>query len=509
MNYRDNPYDCGDQMLRGLGTYWYYIYQDRAKLQNHYRGFFEEAGQTYLNFLETMATISRFNIPVFHKENWHYLTFLESDINSQILRYGDGANYGDGYQYGVRFVKTDNSITLPENLRSAQFMFNRLLEPSKTWVAGVDFKIDVPGNKVYFRDNPFDSDLVAKRNIVDDAGNVIDRQAALWIYGGEYDLQYCWIHWGYALKVWMQSSGWYKDFINALANSYVQAPTLASLQGMLSALTGIPLIIEPTETVEVVLTEPDVKQVVTDQHVYELPLTANVIVAAGDVLHGGEPITDGLLLLELNDRLPTAIELPGFSFGTNFLAQTAPLGPLFSELLFENKVVPLQYIGIDQEGKAEVRFEVSGFPGDVEAFWVAVQRRGWDSGKVLADYLDKRANPVGPPDPANLPATINPLEFILENLMRNNLMLIKIRPEQFPAGAPGTEFFHYLRRALPPQVTYAVYVELSLGIDYIDFSDTAFQSEDLQLIDAIDPLVETIGPSYVEEAIAARPVKEC
>lgn len=504
LNYRDNVYDRGDFMLGRLGTFWHTVFQDQALLKHYYRGTFLDAGQVYLNYLEAIATISRFDCPVFHREEWVHLTFRESDLEAALIRYGDGVEYGEGYLYGTRAERQEYAITLPANLRGAQFMFNRIIQPSLTYTSGVDFEIDTQKNVITFRENPFENRLVSKRNIVDSDGTVLDREASLWIYSGKLDLEYLWYHWGYALQAYMESSDYYKDFLNALADCYVQGPSLAAIQGLVAALTGVPIVQEDTEIVEVVIQTADVAQVVTDQHVYELQPNANILVTEGDVLRGGNPLTDAFLLLELNERLPTQLELPGFSFGSAFL-----VGDYFSTLLFENKDVDLEYWGVDSHGKTVVTFEVSGFPTDVMQFWANVHQRGLLEGRVLADYLDTREIQETPPTPSNLPAQVNPLQLVLDNLMDNNLMLIVLRPDQFPGDAPGVAFFSYLRRAMQPQVTYIVYVEVNAGSEYIDLSDPSLLEEGQEFFDTPGPVLDEIPDTFVEENVSVYSIKEC
>ena len=504
LNYRENVYDRGDFMLGRLGTFWNSIFQDKTFLKNYYRGTFLDAGQTYLNYLEAIATISRQDCPVFHRENWFYLTFRESNLDAAVIRYGDGNTYGDGHLYGIRAERSSFSIPLPENLKGSHFIFNRIIQPTLTYTSGVDYEFDLQKGLLTFRENPFDNPLIPVRDITGAGGEIIDREAALWGYNGSVDLQYLWTHWGYALQAFMESSDLYKDFLNALADSYVQGPSLQSIQGLIAALTGVPIIQEFTETVEQILRTDDVAQVVTDLNVYELLPNANIIVAVGDVLRGGAALTDAFLLLELNDRLPTAVELPGFSFDSNFIA-----GDYFSTLLFENKDVELQYLGIDENDKAVVQFEISGFPNDILSFWQRAQAPGATGGKVLADFLDTREIQETPPTPANLPAKVNPLLLVLDNLMDNNLILVVLRPGQFPLDAPGVSFFSYLRRAMQPQTTYIVYVEVDAGSEYIDLSDPALQEEGVELFDTPEPVLDEIFASFVEESVRAWPIKEC
>jgi hypothetical protein len=92
----------GEALIRTIGSFWYYYFGDRAILTSHYRNLGHEQGQTYLDYLTAVATVSRLNIPVFKDENWYLLTLSRSDQNAvknvygqEDLTYGGGSKYGD------------------------------------------------------------------------------------------------------------------------------------------------------------------------------------------------------------------------------------------------------------------------------------------------------------------------------------------------------------------------------------------------------------------------------
>jgi hypothetical protein len=114
------------------------------------------------------------------------------------------------------------------------------------------------------------------------------------------------------------------------------------------------------------------------------------------------------------------------------------------------------------------------------------------AGQTLAELLDIRTNPTGEPTADNLPATINPLEFLLSNLMRNNLFVIRVRPDSFAANAPGLQMFSLLRNIMPPHVSYVALIDLAPDTDTMDLSD-------------VDSVVEDVGKfkgaAVLEEAV--------
>ena len=89
------------------------------------------------------------------------------------------------------------------------------------------------------------------------------------------------------------------------------------------------------------------------------------------------------------------------------------------------------------------------------------------------------------------------------------MFLIRLKPSQFPGDAPGVSFFHYLRRALPPYITYIVYVELDAGSEYINYSDDDSMEEAEGFFDTPEPVVENVLASFVEESVIVKLIKEC
>lgn len=451
MAYRDTIYEKGEELLNALGSFWYNIFQDADKLSSMYKGTAIEAGQAYQTYLESVAAISRFEIPVFHKEHWYFLTISENDLNTKALRYGDGALYGQSYQYGVRSANTKYSIDLTNNLKKAPVMFNRIINPSLTWLYGLDYIFE--DDTLVFFNNPFDNDLIPRRDIIGSDGAVSDREIGLWLYMAEFDLDYVYKHFGYVLGIQMPSSEVYKTFINALWDSYTDGPTLRAMQNALSAMSGAPSVIEPVETVEVILELEDKLQIITDKHVYDFSPNANPLVSVGDLVYGGDPLTDVVQIVELNST-PDITTLPALALTKDYLS-----GGYRGDLVFENKNVTVDYGGIDDNNKAVISFEISGFDDDISKFWDSVHSAGVAAGKTLAECLDIRDDPVGPPLPTHLPDMVNPLEFLLNNLLGNNMYMIKLRPEAYANETVGKEFFNYMRNIVPPHTSFVVYVE--------------------------------------------------
>lgn len=470
--------NSGDQLLQHLGSFWAVMFGGVDKVKQHLRSVTLSEGQNYLTFLETAAHLSRFTIPVFHTENWYLLTIkLSTALGTPSIYQPNDLVYGP--QSGLvqdrpqGFIQTFDGqdkpgiveIPLPDRLVDIKWsMQNYVLKPSKTWVNGIDFEI--ANGRITFRDNPFADPYVPKRDVFDDNGNKVDEEIALWVYRGEFDLDYIYTQFGYALGLRMESSEFYKELLNAYWDLHLLGPSVEMMQAFLSGLAGTPLVLNPQETVISVWKDNDNTLVITDLVVYTFPTNANIIVTAGQTVFAGDALSDAVQITELSGNNPDYSVLPALSIGKSFLN-----GRYLSELTFRNHSVALQYKGQNANGKTVVQFEVSGFPGDVDTFWGAVEAYGEMPGQqTLAELLDTRDNPIGQPGPTNLPPTVNPLEFILSNVMRNNLFVIRVVQGSFDPKAPGLSFFRLLREVMPPHVTYIVFVELPPLSDTFDLS---------------------------------------
>jgi hypothetical protein len=490
----------GDALIHTIGSFWYSYFEDRATLKTLYRAGGHEQEQVYLDFLTAVATISRFETPVFKTENWYLLVLKKSDRDHVYNTYGqtglvyDGTyEYGDAQQREILFPLPDDPFF--GKLAQAKYtVYNRVVYPSKSWTAGLDVEIDYVRGVIKFRDDPFDSEYVARREVIDEAGIAVDEEVGLWLYKGEFDLDLVYKHWGFAVGVQLQSSEFYKEFVNALWDMYVLGSNMAGFEGMVSATLGIPLVREPVETVERLVTESDRKLVITDKTVYEFSSVAHVIVTVGQRLVVGQTMVDDLKIVDLSGTDVDAHALPALTFGRNFLS-----GGYFAELTFENRNVALEYLGLDEDNKAVVLFEVGGFPGDVEHFFEKAQTLGKQPGnQTLAELLDLRDHPIGEPLPENLPTTINPLEFVLNNIMRNHLILIKVRSASILDGAPGLSLLRKMRDVVPPHTTFIVYVEVTADADELDMS----QAGDDEVPGVVDIADRFVGLPVDDEELA-------
>jgi hypothetical protein len=170
----------------------------------------------------------------------------------------------------------------------------------------------------------------------------------------------------------------------------------------------------------------------------------------------------------------------------------------------------LDYIGIDSNGYPEVRFEVHGFPGDVLKFWEDVHKSGVSDNKVLANYLDIRPDPEGQPGIENLPSTINPAQFLVSNLLGDNLIFVKLKLAEFTETPDKITYLGLIRQLLPAHTAFLLYLDAPSSLEYISSADSTLELEGLIVEDGgitvseIQAADDQISGSMLSDYVSAR-----
>lgn len=441
--------------VRGLaGSFWSQDYEGHKLVEDILFARAQLELQTFQDLEELFALESWETIPLWHQQRTHFLTLLESELNSKPLAlYDDGQHtYGDGLAYDVPPQRQTSIFPAPDDLHDVQIITNRITRPSLVWVRGVDFDLRDDG-LIEFRLNPFDSDLVAKRTLLAD-NEPVDRECGLWLFRPRFDRHYLYQHYGYLLLHELPSSEAYRDLIAGILNAQRDGAQRQHLERVLSGVADTPLA-GGDETVERVEEDAVGLVVVTDAAVYRFPASAAPLVEVGDTVAAGDPLVDTLQIFEFNrGQTPAAADLPQLAIGDGLL------GPGYqADLVFRNETVETE-ITTDDDGLTRLEFDVVGQEDDVTRFWDTVQARGVEQGGTLAQLLDSRTAPTTQPASITLPATINPMQFLLENCFRHHLFVVKLKPSQFGPHAAGCGRLQLARRIVPPHTMMLVYIIL-------------------------------------------------
>ena len=484
-------FDNGNFMVHLLGTLWDLWFPEREYVQSLMTARGEPYWQVYLDLLDLVASKSRFNIPVFKKRYWEPFTVLESQKDLGAQRYNLYGTSELTYEnnnkpaYGDKEDEKFFSYTIDSDIVDVHAVYNRVIDPSLIWMNNSDFVVDGDRHIISFYEDPFENDLVPKRDVLDSSGNVTDREISLWLNFADIDIQLVYEQFGYAVGVWMKSSTFYKEFISAIWDSLILGPTEVALKLAFSALTGIPFA-QGNETVEAIIDEsPTYKHVQTDKNLYTFTGNSTILVSVGQVLAVGDTLSDGLQIFEPPAGLSS---FPGMAISEKLRTNTGLTGPI----VFDNAEMNVTYVGIDANNKAIVQFEVSGFEQDITKFWANSHKEGLNTGITMADALDVRTVKISPTTLADLPATINPFEFAVTHIFDNNLFLVHAQPSQFAEGAPGLGALDMLYPFLPAHTAYIIFVEIQQDTDYYNVVD---QDDSLGFFKGIE-VVDTVSNNF-------------
>ncbi len=504
--YPASDLDRSRQLLALTGSFWSSVYTGRDTIEAVIKARADVEAQNYINLDEALQSRSRSEVPVFHRQNWRMVVLRQSDKGKYFPRYGDDLVFGQaGLVYGEPLTLSNlPAWELPENLVSVPLIFNRLASPSVAWSAGMDFTLDRKRNLLVFREDPFENGNFGTSPVFGPDGAQTDTELFLWLFHSEFDRQHIYRNWGYVLGLSLPSSETYRDLVNILLDGTAGGTGFAQIRSTYSAMTGLPLVRTASETVEWITTDTTHQIVITDVGVYRLPLGATLTVSEGDVLHKGDTLTTGLQFAELN-RGMTPEWVRALGVGSGLL-----VGQYHSELIFENTSYPLT-ISSDADGRTRIEFPVGGFPLDVAAFWNDVHNRGVADGQTLANLLDTRTAPTGEPAASNLPATINPAAFLIENVFRSNMALVRIRMAEIDPSAIGLSPAHLVREILNPGSAVIVLVEVSPPADSVILDSESSStnpggSSSIGSFAGAATVLETVGPGSLSHHVAAWPV---
>ncbi len=442
LNQLTNDFQDPSKLLSTLGTFWNGLYGGTEFVKTFIKARNRLELQTHRNVQELVACQSRFNVPVYHLDDWYAMRIKRSELEENNT-YGLDEDYSGPIVYGGRSVFTytigESTITIKSKLKRVLNISDTIVNPSTLLTNGIDFTYQ--DLTFTFFDNPFDTFSV--KPIYDEDGEVEDEEIVIWMYQAEFDYKYIYNHYGYVIGFDVPSSENYKAIVNAVFDAALGGSSRLQIINVLSAITDIPVIKTDGEIVEVVGSDSNGKFVVTDKYAYRLASNATVIVEAGDTLHAGDFISTGLKVEDFKNGIPEG--LTSLVLGVDFLIGDFFLGTL--EWLDTTESITVTE---NVSGKTKITWPLVGGTDDVIEWWNAIHANGVASGVSLANLMDTRENPVGEPTALNLPTTINPLEWLVENILKYNTFLVRITADELGPNAVGLDQMEVLRYIVPP-----------------------------------------------------------
>lgn len=546
--YRSSPPGdyTGQALVYALGSFWSQQFQERGILTAYGEASSLLALQNYINYLEAVACVSRFTVPIFHCRAWYALVVKESELNKSgpaVLKYGGSGEYGAGYQYGVP-TASDFFTASADELRDIAVVMNRILAPTLTWVSGHEFFVE--DGIVYFRNNPFADERIPIRNVVDSTGAIVDRECVLWAFSSRSDQEFIYQHYGYALQRKASSSEGYRDLTNAIWNGLAGGLSAQDLSWALAAIAGLPVVLDPLERVEVVVKQPSKTVVVTNRRGYIYPAGSIAAYSVGDIVRGGTPLVDTVRVFDLatfadvyelmtspladdDGSVTGAAAASSSSSGlpepfTNYHSAAKLAPPTANRATLRRLALPRGLLGagyvgslsfanelyaieteLDNTGRLKATFGgVDGAPADIDRFWTTAHANGV-AAQTWLELFDVRIPQV------------NAAGFIIDNFLRNNAILVHIRVSKLPAGALGISFLDLLRRVLPPEKLLLLLLdveiiesgELDTDVTCSTLSSSANDPscDEVLLVDAEVPPDETV--TAIDHGAIVFTINEC
>jgi len=500
--------DDSRKLISSLGSFWATTYVAKDQIKSFVQAMSLSATQAHNNSVEMADARSRHDIPIFHTENWYPIVIKKSETNLapiNFLKFNETGLRFDGVDQ-ILFNQTASrnvfAFPVPKALAAVCQIFDQISLPKIGLSQNIDFAI-VDSSIAFIRD-PFAQDLFKKTPVFVD-GLIADETITLWAFKAQFDYDWLFRQFGYSVDLRVKTSNNSKKFINTILTGLVDgAATATTLTKALSAIFDIPVALSSGEIVEVVARDNAGIVIVTDKHVYRFSATSVPTVVVGDILTKNATMIAGFLTIELNHgRVPET--LTGLAIDHGFTAAC-----FYGDLVFENRAVPLEVITNHPSAYTYIKFPLVGLPQDIQHFFDELHARGLenlpdlnapiceDSPRkqgTLAHILSGRNIALGEPDAADLPDTINPLVFIAENVLRNNVVIVTINISALGPNHLGLHNIRHIRQLLPPYMALIVAYTLDAQIDAITPEDSIRES--LLPFKAAEPIIDILDDSVV------------
>lgn len=488
----DSPiYEDREQLMAPMGSFWNGVYHGQGQLSELLlsRGLLAHDAEQFVDEVE--RCLSREQIPDFRVPVWKPIKLKESTKNNlsiSTVRYGQNYTFGNDIIFGRSVYFTRTQFAVDDSIAEVPTLTNRITDPSVIWVDGLDYVFDRKTHTITFRYDPFSEAKIQPSNIHQD-NEIVDREIVLWAHLPSEDLRYVESQYGYAAAVYGESSPEYRLTVTSIMDCLVAGTSTALLLNLLAALTGIPLA-KSDETVQYVMRDSDRLKIATDKNVYLFSSDASPLVQQGDQVAELDSLVSGLRLYQLNQH--PELDITGLCVGDELT------GCRYSaDLFFANTAVPLE--AFEQDGKTRFRFEIGGWPIDVDAFWQDVYDKENSLGVTFAASMDVRTDRATPVQPNHLPKTVNPMRFLLENALEGNALVLYVESGIVSSDAPGLQILTHIRKLLSPYTALLVVVQLPHA------EETGIMGEDavVEVQDNLEPIEET-NPEQQENLHALR-----
>lgn len=461
-----------------LGAFWTRVFQDKAALRGLSMAQSEEICQSYYNLLDAIDSYSANYIQIFKTVKWMPVVIKLSDLNANVLKFGEGVNYGaqvmgKSYYYGAPQPQEDKVyvVKLPDNLKQISIITNRVISPDFVLVNNLDVRTS--GDYLYFYTNPFLMPNVSSADLIDEAGvpqyfsdpltgqQIPDKLLILWAYNAKLQSESLNYNVAYLFGINIPPSVKAKGILEAMVK-LCGNPSVQKLKAICGAFLEIKPILEAEETIEDINTTSTHKIVVTNKHTYRFDKYYSLLpsVVVGSKVHAGDVLVDAIefydavvyknwWLSKMGPRIAQItdqpIKSPGWTLPPYMFAGNQKYG-----LTFKND---MQLVTRDSSGY--ITFPVEGTPEDMRCFQEYINQPV-NKTKILEALGGLNISSM---------KLVNPLDFLFTNLFQTNTAMVKINFKDLNQLSMLTQFFPVFKKCLPAHVYLLFFFDIVLDQD--------------------------------------------
>ena len=466
-------------MLREIGSFWSQLYAGRDLVLSYVAATLENYKQVFADLVEAGDTLSRQKIPVKHVQNWLPNTFLASQRNNTVVslpRFDAAGEAFDGSPqlfFDTQANRTNFTYPWPAD-QDCWILTNQIKNPSVILFKNIDYTLDLDAGAITFLADPFANSLFPQTTLFAE-GLPSDISITLWQFKTQVDTQLVQTYFAYLVDMYGPSTQNFKNAVNAVLDAVNSCTSLLSVLRLISAVTDIPIVKTDGETIVDIGGDPQGQLVITDKNIYRFANSATITTTIGSVHQAGDVLTDSFEYIDFKQgQVP--VDLPMLAVGKEFLASGYA-----GELLFLNQPEPTTVSEVD--GHPFVSFPLLGQPADIALFWDTVFANGQATPPDLYTLLQRAF--------AGVPATVNPLLFLAQNLFRDNVVVLRLQVADYGANALDISLGPLLRKILPPRMGVIILLELQLPPISVTMGNV--QDTPGTLFDGMDPLSTSAG----------------
>lgn len=434
--------------------------------------------------------LSRHTVDVYRKEQWLFVTYAPSHLNSDIMAFNQTEILFDGTRrFGSRGTETRFTLPVDPSLKNIPFIMSSPYNAGIVLQNNIDYFIG--DGFIYFTNNPFNMGFDS-RFIETSAGPITG--IAMWFYNSDKDykdLQYLFAD---PVKVSAESDRYFKNVVNDIWDLRVEGGTICNVTSLLNHITDCDTP-KVAEVIRKIFTEGGRNWVQTDTNLYSAPEASSVMYAEGDMIVPCESLFDAVKVYSGLDEI-SASEFPAMHLGEGFIGTDFPGG-----ITIENADYPFpqkKVLIYDNVGHALVEdisalyytyliSKVNGYIIDllvdddtvdytmVDSYWDLPFRGQPLSVTAFKNYIAGIQASKSMPGIADIavlqnmnqiPATINLFKEYRKNIFRNNAFFLVINTDLIPEGVDPSIFLTYVKYTIPAYTTMLTYLGSESTVSY-------------------------------------------